>query len=84
MLYFKLSKLSGNKLTIPTIYSYPKKDKLRDQEVTIVIEIPKGKTVEINNQVITLEKMYVDENDDFFGNEQEGYIDSDGEYSHGY
>jgi phage shock protein PspC (stress-responsive transcriptional regulator) len=46
--------LSNSTLHVNTSFTFPKKDKLRDQEVVIIIEIPKGKSVEINNQIIKL------------------------------
>ena len=47
--------ISKNTLHVNTCFYYPKSDKLRDQEVTIVIQIPKGKFVEIDNQKIRME-----------------------------
>ena len=76
--------LKGNKLTLPNTYSYPRKDKLRDQEVSIVIAIPKGKVVKINNEKVSLEEDFMEDEDEYFDEEQEGYIDSKGEYSHEY
>lgn len=77
--------LKGNVLTLPNTFSYPKKDKLRDQEVSIVIAIPKGKEVKINKQSISLDEEFMeDEEEDFFEEEQEGYIDNNGKYTHEY
>ena len=46
--------LSKKILHVNTFFNYPISDKLRDQEVTIIIQIPKGKFVEINNQKVRL------------------------------
>jgi hypothetical protein len=69
-------------LHINTYYSYPKRDKLRDQEVYIIIEIPEGKTVKIGNQTIHLgaEDFKEDVKNDFY--EEDGYLRNDGEYDH--
>jgi phage shock protein PspC (stress-responsive transcriptional regulator) len=74
--------LDSSQLHINTYYSYPKRDKLRDQEVYIIIEIPKGKTVEIGNQTIHLgaEDFKEDVKNDFY--EEDGYLRNDGEYDH--
>ena len=47
--------LSGNNLKLPTYFSFPKKDHLRDQDVNIIIEIPKGKAIEIDGKLIVFE-----------------------------
>lgn len=44
--------LDSTILNVNTHYIFPKKDKLRDQEVYIIIEIPEGKSIKINNQII--------------------------------
>lgn len=41
-------KLDGNKLLIDPYYSYPLGDGLRDQEIEIIIEVPRGKKLFIN------------------------------------
>ncbi len=46
--------ISNNILHVNTSFSYPKSDKLRDQEVIIIIQIPKGKFVEIDNQKVRM------------------------------
>jgi phage shock protein PspC (stress-responsive transcriptional regulator) len=74
--------LNGNKMFVHTDYDFPIKDKLRDQEVTIVIEIPQGKTVKFPHHTISLGTTDSDENveDPFY--EEEGELDLDGEYYH--
>lgn len=78
--------LKGNELIIPSTFSYPKRDKIRDQEVSIVIAIPSGKKVKINHQSISLEEDFMDleeDLDEFFDDkERRGYINSDGTYTH--
>lgn len=74
--------LDSNILHVNTYYTYPKVDKLRDQEVYIIIEIPKDKTVKINNQVIKLGSEDFEEKiiDEFY--EEDGFLENDGEYNH--
>ena len=70
-------------VTIDTDYSYPKEDKLRFQNVTIIIEVPKGKRVRLDNQLISLD---IDEEDEFlddsFFDEEEGTLYKNGVYEH--
>lgn len=69
-------------LHLPSFYSFPRKDRLRDQEVYVIIEIPAGKTVRINNHLIRLgSKDHIDHVKDH-QLEEEGYIKGDGEYNH--
>lgn len=68
--------VSGDTLMIPLFYSYPLKDKIRDQEWKLVVRVPRGKTVFING-----EQAYpkVDWSDSY--NESiHGYINSEGEF----
>lgn len=44
--------LLGDKLIVDPQYSYPVKDGFRDQEVEIIIEVPKGKQLTVKNQAI--------------------------------
>ncbi len=59
--------VEGNKLLISPYYSFPSKDGLRNQEVEVVIEVPKGKKFFINNQEMLIDgkeyfgEMYADE-----------------------
>lgn len=75
-------KILENKLIVNTDYHFPVQDKLRDQEVTIIIEIPKGKIVKLPHHTISLGTTVSDENveDPFY--EEEGELDIDGEYYH--
>ncbi|MBI1837474.1 MAG: PspC domain-containing protein [Flavobacteriia bacterium] len=71
-----------NVLIVSTGYSFPKSDKLRDQDVTIVIEIPSGKTVKMPHHTIFLGTNNSDEdiNDPYY--EEEGEMYFDGAYYH--
>lgn len=78
-------KLDGNQLSLPTIYTFPKKDKLRDQEIYINIAIPKGKVVKIGNETIDLQKPIFedwDEGEMYLQEIQSGRIRANGTYSH--
>lgn len=72
------SRLEGNQLILASDYHFPKKDKIRNQEVEIIIEIPKHGSVEIDNHTIKLDQIIEHEDIDY----QEGYIDDDGKYRH--
>lgn len=74
--------LDSNVLHVNTYYTYPKLDKLRDQEVYIIIEIPNEKSVKINNQIIKLGSEDFEERiiDEYY--EEDGYLENDGEYDH--
>jgi phage shock protein PspC (stress-responsive transcriptional regulator) len=60
-------KVEGNKLLVSPYYDFPAKDGLRNQEVEIIIEVPKGKKLYINNREVLVEGqeymgvMYADE-----------------------
>lgn len=73
--------LESNTLTMDSHYSFPKKDKLRDQDVYVIIAVPVNGRVYANNKLVLpnedrltrmLEKLELDD--------QEGYINSRGEY----
>ncbi len=51
----ELTLTDDNKLEIPTSYHYPALDKLRGQEVSVIIEVPAGRTVLVNNEIISLD-----------------------------
>jgi phage shock protein PspC (stress-responsive transcriptional regulator) len=74
--------LDSTQLHLNTYYTYPKSDKLRDQEVYIIIEIPEGKSVRIDKQTIRLgaDDFNEDVKNDFY--EEDGYLECDGEYDH--
>lgn len=72
-------KMDSNKLILDSHYYYPKKDKLRDQDVTIIIEVPEGANVKWKNNLLLKDKN--DEPEDEYLHEY-GYIDSRGDYEH--
>ena len=63
--------LTGNRLQISPIYSFPSSDKLRNQAVEITILIPKNKAVNIQNRIINE-----------FNITDSGYFKYSGEYEH--
>ena len=73
-------RIINNELHIDTDYSYPLKDKMRDQEVTIIIEIPKGKRIRVQNSNISLSTDAIDFDQNFDFDLQSGFIDGDGYY----
>lgn len=48
-------RIEGNKLLINPYYSFPASDGLRNQEIKIIIEVPKGKKLFINNQEVLVD-----------------------------
>lgn len=42
--------LKDHLLTVPNDYSYPRKDKIRAQQIRMVVEVPKGKTVQFEGE----------------------------------
>lgn len=68
-----------NNMFLETMYSFPKSDKFRDQNVKFMIAVPNGGTIIYNKQQvypnIKHESEYRDET------YQHGYISSDGSYS---
>ena len=47
-------KIEGNKLLVDPYYSFPLKDGLRNQEIEVIIEVPRGKKLFINNQEVLI------------------------------
>lgn len=74
--------LIDGKVELNSYYTFPKTDKLRDQEVYVVIEIPNGKSVRINDRIVKLGADDFDEDIEDELYEEDGYINSDGEYDH--
>lgn len=71
---------SGTVLRTDSHYSFPKKDKLRDQDVTLIIEVPINGKVYWNGQLMAPERS----SENFLEEELsdiEGYIGSDGKYN---
>lgn len=73
--------LSGDSLLIDTKFRFPRKDKLRDQGVEIIIEVPENGKVKIGNQVIVLDQLRL-EDDDYHKYRERGKMEGDGEYYH--
>jgi len=72
--------ITGSTLTLDSHYSFPIDDKLRNQDVFIIIEFPAGKSVKWNNKVI-----YPGSEMNSNGNyeiDDSGYLNSKGEYEH--
>jgi len=74
-------KVSGDSLFMDTKYLFPKEDKLRGQEAALLIEIPEGKSVRLDDKIIRLGADSNEEGDRQFYHE-EGYVGSDGDYYH--
>lgn len=74
--------LNANELTMDSHYSFPKSDKLRDQDVYIIIQVPAGGSVYVNNELVMPSKSKLSRIiDEFEFDEQGGYIDSRGSYT---
>lgn len=67
--------LDSNVLWVDPEFSYPKKDKIRAQEVVIIVEIPQNKWVKIND-----ERISADVPTEYGEIERTGYMEHDGEY----
>ncbi len=61
-------RLEGTKLMLDPYYRFPTADGIRDQEVEIIIEIPRGKTLSING--LNQEMNQQEYNGVFFANEE--------------
>jgi phage shock protein PspC (stress-responsive transcriptional regulator) len=74
--------LIENELKVHSHYSFPKKDKLRDQDVEIIIEVPNNGKVYVNNELVLPSKDGLSTFLEGFEKEyHDGFIDSRGEYS---
>lgn len=69
--------LEGGKLVISSGFSFPAKDRLRDQEVVLHIEVPNGKVVLHRNKVVY---PYFSESEPDQASDR-AYVYGDGEYS---
>ena len=79
--------ISGDTITLPNYFSYPKKDKIRAQDIEVHIYIPKGKSVAIDGEQVSMEPN--SEQDDFDDDADEpvvirGYLKRNGTYRHNY
>ncbi len=78
----------GDTLTLQASYSFPRADKLREQEVIVIIEIPKGGRVRLNDQIVHLGGSISDDDGGevektIYYNE-DGYMEGSGSYYHYY
>lgn len=73
--------LLGDSLFVDTKFKFPRKDKLRDQGVQIIIEIPENGKVKIGNQVVVLDQLNK-EDEDYHHYRERGRMEGDGEYYH--
>lgn len=69
-----------SKLYVSTQYLFPKEDKLRGQSVKVRIEIPDGKRVRINNDIIDLNDL--NDQTEELPNREYGRLSGTGEYYH--
>jgi phage shock protein PspC (stress-responsive transcriptional regulator) len=76
--------LEGDSLFLDVKYLFPKKDKLRGQNVSVVIEIPEGKTVRLKDRIIHLGAEDRDDDIEHPYYKEYGRIRSDGSYDHWY
>jgi hypothetical protein len=72
--------LRGDSLYMDSKYLFPKEDKLRGQEAGLLIEIPEGKSVQIDNRIIRLGDDYTGDNAEI--HRENGRILSNGSYDH--
>jgi hypothetical protein len=70
--------VNRNVVHLNNYYTYPMADKIRLQKVEVYLEIPSGKTVKINNQIIRLRAN--SRNDKPI--EEKGQLEGNGTYSH--
>lgn len=71
--------LQGDTLNVDSEYSFPRTDKLRDQEIYITVEIPEGGLVHIDDRVIQLDEAdYEDEEATYYI--EKGMIRGNGSY----
>jgi phage shock protein PspC (stress-responsive transcriptional regulator) len=54
-------KVDANSILVCPYFSYPKQDKLRAQEVKIIIEIPAKKSVKVNGEKVSLDDLELEE-----------------------
>lgn len=75
--------LVGDSLFLDTDYSFPREDKIRDQRVLIIIEIPKGGKVHVGGGEITYNDLSKEEDEDDYShhyNSRNGNMFGDGDY----
>jgi phage shock protein PspC (stress-responsive transcriptional regulator) len=85
-----LVEVEGDRCSFDINYYYPRKDLIRNQEVRLIIEIPKGKTLSIDDHEVLLnirQDRYRDNHydDDYYYDEydyEEGYYSRNRRYRH--
>jgi len=75
------AELKGDSLFVDSKYKFPRKDKLRSQDVEIIIEVPVNGKVRIGNQTIVLDDLDK-EDEDYDHYRERGSLSGDGEYDH--
>lgn len=79
--------LSNDSLWVDTYYTFPKEDKLRDQEVRIIVEVPAHGHVVAKDRIIHLNDEEEDDDEDEHTRKkyhlhESGYLFGDGDYDH--
>ena len=74
--------IQGDSLFVDTEYKFSRKDKLRDQEVYVIIEIPNSSSVRINHRTINLGNDRIEEEYDYQQFSEDGYLNGEGDYDH--
>jgi phage shock protein PspC (stress-responsive transcriptional regulator) len=70
-------KQNKNQLIFDAFYTYPIKDKLRDQELSLIVQVPNNGVVKVNNKVVY---PYLEEPNNKLDEKSQAYIDGDGKY----
>lgn len=73
-------RIVGDSIYIDTDYRFPREDKIRDQRVNIIIEIPTNKSVSANGNTIMLGRDNEDEETDAKSTSKHGTFYGDGDY----
>jgi hypothetical protein len=77
-------KIKGDTVLVDTDFSFPRKDKLRDQDVYVIIEIPANGSVKMDNQIIRLGDDEDEEIESYrnTSRNERGYLRRNGVYKH--
>lgn len=74
--------LNGDSLLVNTDFSFPKKDKIRAQEVVIRIEVPEGGQVKCRDEIVYISPKDPETDIDHPYYREHGYLRGDGTYRH--
>lgn len=75
--------MRNDTLFVDTEFSFPREDKIRDQDVTVIIEIPDSSSVKLKDRVINLQKsIEEEEEDEYLYYRERGRLRGNGEYRH--